>query len=150
LPGTNALAFYEKSQLTAVKSFVTLVPGAHDPDRAGDEPADLEADVDGQQKDDNVVAPLGQRRRQPTAQPGIDLVEEEVKNRRDETRRSGDDVPGRKERLGIALAEVERPYHQDRQGQERYDEVLKSIFVIIVQPFGRISKLILKKYLLKL
>jgi hypothetical protein len=28
LPGTNALAYYEKSQLTAVKSFITLAPGA--------------------------------------------------------------------------------------------------------------------------
>ncbi len=27
LPGTNALAYYEKAQLTAVKSFITLAPG---------------------------------------------------------------------------------------------------------------------------
>ncbi len=29
LPGTNILAYYEKSQLTAVKSFVTLAPGVN-------------------------------------------------------------------------------------------------------------------------
>jgi hypothetical protein len=27
LPGANALAYYEKSELTAVKSFITLAPG---------------------------------------------------------------------------------------------------------------------------
>jgi hypothetical protein len=27
LPGTNALAYHEKSQLTAAKSFITLAPG---------------------------------------------------------------------------------------------------------------------------
>jgi hypothetical protein len=29
LPGTNALAYYEKSKFRAVKSFITLAPG-HD------------------------------------------------------------------------------------------------------------------------
>ncbi len=28
MPGTNALAYYENSLITAVKSFITLVPGA--------------------------------------------------------------------------------------------------------------------------
>jgi hypothetical protein len=27
LPGTNSLVYYEKSKLTAVKSFITLAPG---------------------------------------------------------------------------------------------------------------------------
>ncbi len=27
MPGTNTLAFYEKPQLTTVKSFITFVPG---------------------------------------------------------------------------------------------------------------------------
>jgi hypothetical protein len=29
LPGTNALAYYEESYLTAIKSFITFPPGGH-------------------------------------------------------------------------------------------------------------------------
>ena len=57
---------------------------ADDPDGACDKPADLEADVERQQEDDQVVAPFWQCRH-PTAQPWVDLVEEEVKNRGQKT-----------------------------------------------------------------
>ena len=37
MPGANTLAYYEKQQLTAVKSFIKLAPG----DEAGTEGIDL-------------------------------------------------------------------------------------------------------------